>query len=190
MEIIISYALPTWNSFFFCLGCLQVWYNGENQTLQLTDLNLKLYFTTYQLLVELGVTYISLINLSEIISSIRLIPPNFQVLRKITALQSVLSLAHRRCSIDVHFFLFHFVSEFYGKCKSKSLSLPQAKKIIWRRGSEVLGFPGGSDGKESACSASDLGSIPGLGRYTGGRHDNPLQYSCLENSHGQRSLAV
>ena len=35
----------------------------------------------------------------------------------------------------------------------------------------------------------DLGSIPGLGRSTGRRHGNPLQYSCLENPHGQRSLA-
>ena len=40
--------------FFFGLGCLWAWYNGENQTLQLIDLNLKLGFTTYQLLVELG----------------------------------------------------------------------------------------------------------------------------------------
>ena len=44
-----------------------------------------------------------------------------------------------------------------------------------------LGFPGGSDCKESVCNAGDLGSVPGLGRYPGGRHDNPLQYSCLEN---------
>ena len=43
-------------------------------------------------------------------------------------------------------------------------------------------FPGGSDGKESACSAGDLGSIPGLGRSPGEGHGNPLQYSCLENS--------
>ena len=50
-------------------------------------------------------------------------------------------------------------------------------------------FPGGSDGKESACNAGDLGLIPGLGRFPGGGHDNPLQYSCLENPHGQRSLA-
>ena len=35
----------------------------------------------------------------------------------------------------------------------------------------------------------DLGSIPGLGRSPGGGHGNPLQYSCLENPHGQRSLA-
>ena len=51
------------------------------------------------------------------------------------------------------------------------------------------GFPGGSDGKESTCSAGDLGSIPGLERSLGGGHGNPLQYSCLENPHGQRSLA-
>ena len=43
------------------------------------------------------------------------------------------------------------------------------------------GFPGGSDGKESAFNAGDLGSIPGLGRSPGGRHGNPLQYSYLEN---------
>ena len=51
-----------------------------------------------------------------------------------------------------------------------------------------LGFLGGSDGKESACNAGDLGSIPGLGRSPGGGHGNPLQYSGLENPHGQRNL--
>ena len=50
------------------------------------------------------------------------------------------------------------------------------------------GFPGGSDGKESACNVGDLGSIPGWGRSPGGRHGNPLKYSCLENPHGQRNL--
>ena len=44
------------------------------------------------------------------------------------------------------------------------------------------GFPGGSDGKESACNAGDLGSIPGLGRSPGKGNGNPLQDSCLENS--------
>ena len=43
------------------------------------------------------------------------------------------------------------------------------------------GFPGGSGGKESACNAGDLGSIPELGRSLGGGHGNPLQFSCLEN---------
>ena len=51
-----------------------------------------------------------------------------------------------------------------------------------------LGFPGGSDGEESTCNAGDLGLIPGFGRFPGGGHGNPLQYSCLENPHGQRSL--
>ena len=46
----------------------------------------------------------------------------------------------------------------------------------------------GSDGKESACNVGDLGPIPGFGRSPGGGHGNPLQYSCLENLHGQRSL--
>ena len=43
------------------------------------------------------------------------------------------------------------------------------------------GFPGGSDGKESACNVRDPGLIPGWGRFPGGGHGNPLQYSCLEN---------
>ena len=50
----------------------------------------------------------------------------------------------------------------------------------------TFGFPGGLDGKESACNAWDLGSIPGLGRPPGGGHGHPLQYSCLENPHGVR----
>ena len=51
------------------------------------------------------------------------------------------------------------------------------------------GFPAGSDGEESTCNAGGLGSIPGLGRSPGGGHGNPLQYSCLGNPHGLRSLA-
>ena len=50
-------------------------------------------------------------------------------------------------------------------------------------------FPGSLDGKESACDVGDLGSIPGLGISPGGGRGNPLQYSGLENPHGQRSLA-
>ena len=50
-------------------------------------------------------------------------------------------------------------------------------------------FPDGLDGKASSCNVGDLGSIPGLGRFPGGRHGDPLQHSCLENPHGQRSLA-
>ena len=43
-------------------------------------------------------------------------------------------------------------------------------------------FPDGSDGKESACNAGDIGSIPGSGRSPGEGNGNPLQNSCLENS--------
>ena len=45
-----------------------------------------------------------------------------------------------------------------------------------------MGFPSGSNGKESACNASDSGLTPGLGRSLGERNGHPLQYSCLENS--------
>ena len=52
-------------------------------------------------------------------------------------------------------------------------------------------FPGSSDGKESACSAGDPGSIPGSGRSPGEENGNPLQYSCLENSMGREAwLAI
>ena len=44
----------------------------------------------------------------------------------------------------------------------------------------VVHFPGGSDGKESACNEGDPGSIPGLGGSHGERNSNSLQYSCLE----------
>jgi len=47
----------------------------------------------------------------------------------------------------------------------------------------------GSPGKESECNEGDTGSIPRWERSPGGGHGNPPQYSCLENPHGQRSLA-
>jgi len=46
----------------------------------------------------------------------------------------------------------------------------------------ALGFPGGSESKESACNARDLGLIPGSERSREKENDYPLQYSCLENS--------
>ena len=51
------------------------------------------------------------------------------------------------------------------------------------------GFPGSSAGKESTCNAGDWGSFPGSGRSPGKGIGSPLQYSCLDNPHGQRSLA-
>ena len=61
---------------------------------------------------------------------------------------------------------------------------PRLKGTLWLR----AGFPGGSDGKESACSAGDLDSIPGLGRSPREGNANPLQYSCLENSTDRGAL--
>ena len=54
--------------------------------------------------------------------------------------------------------------------------------------SSTIGLPCGSAGKESACNAGDMGSIPELRRSPGGGNGNPLQYSCLENPQGQSSL--
>ena len=45
----------------------------------------------------------------------------------------------------------------------------------------LLGLPSGAGGKESACNAADMSSIPGLGRSPGGGHGNALQYFYLEN---------
>ena len=55
------------------------------------------------------------------------------------------------------------------------LDLLYFRFVIW-------GFPGGSDGKASACNTGDLGLIPGSGRSPGEGNGNPLWYSCLENS--------
>ena len=59
------------------------------------------------------------------------------------------------------------------------------RKILWRKDRlptpVFLGFPGGSDGQESACNVGDPGSFPRLGRSPGEGNDNPLQYSYLEN---------
>ena len=55
---------------------------------------------------------------------------------------------------------------------------PENKSKIW----QFMGFPDSSDGKESSCNEGDLGLIPGSARSPGERNDNPLQYSCLENS--------
>ena len=77
----------------------------------------------------------------------------------------------------------------HGVAKSRT-RLSDWTELSWTEASiflfEILhkwlwGFPGGSDGKESACNAGDLGSIPGLGRSPGGGNGYPLQYSCLEN---------
>ena len=65
-----------------------------------------------------------------------------------------------------------------------SLGSPAPEVISWGRSEPSLlprGFPGGSDGKASACNAGDPGSIPGSRRSPGEGNGNPLQHSCLEN---------
>ena len=62
-----------------------------------------------------------------------------------------------------------FASSFYAVLTSFNVSM------------SILGFPGGSDGKASACNVGDLGSISGSGRSPGEGNSNLLQYSCLEN---------
>ena len=65
------------------------------------------------------------------------------------------------------------------------------QKIPWRRNRlptpVFLGFPGGSDDKESTCNGGNLGSIPGLRRSPAEGKGYPLQYSCLENSTDRRA---
>ena len=71
------------------------------------------------------------------------------------------------------------------KTCSFSGNYSQVGKIRWRRDrlpTPVLGFPGGSAGKESTCGAGDLSLVPGLGRCPGEGKGYPLQYSGLENS--------
>ena len=86
----------------------------------------------------------------------------------------IIELGKRRtCHLD--FFSSHFFLSF-----SVSLSAPLpllflCLSVSWE------GFPGGSDGKASACNAGDQGSIPGSGRSPGEGNGNPLQHSCLEN---------
>ena len=70
--------------------------------------------------------------------------------------------------------------------------IPGLGRFPWRRDRllipALLDFSGGSEGKKSSYSVRDLGSISALGRSPGGGHGNPLQNSCLENPHVQRSL--
>ena len=65
--------------------------------------------------------------------------------------------------------------------KMRFIFLFGIESSLYIQGYKSLGFPGSSDGKESACNAGDLGWIPGLERSVGEGNGNPLQYSCLEN---------
>ena len=73
----------------------------------------------------------------------------------------------------------------FHRLRAKSKLFSKACEILYnltpRSQFQYGSFPHGSDSKESACSAGDLGSIPGLGRSSGEGNGYPLQYSCLEN---------
>ena len=76
---------------------------------------------------------------------------------------------------DVMFFIW---TNFFFACPQHSLTDPTLICVCFKG---VKGFPGGTDGKESTCSAGDPDSILGLGRSPGEGNGFPLQYSCLEN---------
>ena len=61
------------------------------------------------------------------------------------------------------------------------LELVRGTGLCYVNNHALQDFPGGSDGKESACNAGDPGSIPGWGRFPGEGNGYPLQYSCLKN---------
>ena len=64
----------------------------------------------------------------------------------------------------------------------------RSETIFWKKATLLRVFPCGSDGNKSAYNAGDPSSVSGLGRCPGGGHGNPLQYPCLKNAHGKRSL--
>ena len=94
--------------------------------------------------------------------------------------------------IDLYILLSILYVKIYKIYKRHFIYLSWSGKIPWRRDrlptSVFLGFPGGSDSKESACNMGDLGLILVLGRSPGGGHGNPLQHAPLENSNRLRSL--
>ena len=68
------------------------------------------------------------------------------------------------------------LSPFYRRETCRTEKLSNLTKVT-----QLMGFPGGSAGKESACNVGEPGLIPGWGRSPGGGNDNSLQYSCLGN---------
>ena len=91
-----------------------------------------------------------------------------------------LSTSSPALNISQHQGLFQRVGSLHQVTKVLELQLQlqhQSFQLIFRRG-----FPGDSDGKESAYNAEDPGSIPGSGRSPGEGSGYPLQYSCLDNS--------
>ena len=84
----------------------------------------------------------------------------------------------------LHFFLSSRRSRGYPtqKCNNRDVCEKTEQTWIIHPSGPLWGFPHGSDGKESACNAGDLGSVSGLERSPREGNGNPLQFSCLENS--------
>ena len=75
------------------------------------------------------------------------------------------------------------VYKYFSEAKTVThFKIPVISQSFGRVPIKMGGFPGGSDGKASACNAGDPGLIPGSGRSPGEGNGNPLQYSCLEHS--------
>ena len=77
---------------------------------------------------------------------------------------------------------FSLILSFWGRAEGLEVESITNDQSVVKHDCVIKGFPGGSDGKESACNAEDPGSIPGLERFPGEGNDYPLQYFCLENS--------
>ena len=102
------------------------------------------------------------------------------------SLQSCLALSDPvDCNLpgsSVHGILQAKILEWVSMPSSRGSSRPRDQTHISYFSCTGKDFPGGSDGKESACDAGDLGLIPGSGRSPGEENGYPFQYSCLENS--------
>ena len=114
-------------------------------------------------------------------------------LRHIKAKEMLLYISgnrHMKCILLRDFIYFSSSAGKESQCRRSQFG-SWVRKIPWRRDRlpalVFMGFPGGLDGKESACNAADLSSTPGWGRPLGEGHGNPRHRSCLENPHGQRN---
>ena len=85
------------------------------------------------------------------------------------------------CSLQQSYPLEHMPLEIPGLMLDRQGDELQSRDLKGVIVIEYGSFPGGSDGKASACNAGDPGSIPGSGRSPGEGNGNPLQHSCLEN---------
>ena len=103
----------------------------------------------------------------------------FQVKRKLRC-----RIGCERCETQLLIQCGHFTSAYTGKVSQVQINIFSLALCL-----ASWGFPGGSVVKNSPASRGDVGSIPGPERSLGEGNGNPLQYSCLENSNGQRILA-